>query len=109
MKSISWVWVNCGPLSAARRLGEACLSARLIACYDVLPRSATGYFWPPRSGQIERGRGAAVVLVTMPRMAASVRRKVRQLHRDALPFIGQLTIQVEPEYYAWVSREIRPR
>lgn len=109
MRKISWVWVNCDNYQAARRLGEACLSDRLIACYDVLSRSATGYFWPPQSGRIERGRGVAVVLVTLPRMAASVRRKVRQLHRDALPFIGQLTIQVEPEYYAWVSREIRPR
>lgn len=109
MKNISWVWVNCDRPSTASRLGEACLSDRLIACYDVLPRSATGYFWPPQAGRIERGRGAALVLVTLPRVAARVRRKVRQLHRDALPFIGQLTIQAESAYYAWVSREISTR
>ncbi|MBI2592905.1 MAG: divalent cation tolerance protein CutA [Candidatus Colwellbacteria bacterium] len=67
MKSIIWVLVNCNNLKEADKIGKELLGKRLIACYDVLPRLKTAYFWPPKSKKIESGKDAVLIGETLPK------------------------------------------
>ncbi|KKS83146.1 MAG: hypothetical protein UV57_C0023G0012 [Parcubacteria group bacterium GW2011_GWD2_43_10] len=102
MANVIWVLVNCNSLKEAKSIGRACLKARLASCFDIFKRELTQYFWPPRSGKTESARGA-LLIAQLPRL----RRLVKKLHTDKLPFIGSLKIEVEPAFASWVKAELK--
>lgn len=104
---VTWVVVNCVSLRQADQLGTALLKQRLASCLDIFPRAKTAYFWPPKSGKIESAKGAMLVLDTLPTKVSAVRKLVKKMHSDTLPFIGSFAINVEPAYYKWVVSELR--
>jgi len=106
MSRILWVLINCNSSVEAGRIGRAMLKKRLAACYDIFPRQKTAYFWPPRSGKITTGKGALLVLETLPAKQTAIRQLVVKLHSDQLPFIGSLAIAVDRQYQRWVGQEI---
>jgi len=107
MSTIAVVITNCSAVPEARKIGEAALAKRLTACYDVSPRSASGYFWPPLSGRVVRGRGTTLVCITLPKLSSRLRRLVRSLHSDQVPFLAHMSLDVEPDYYRWISEELK--
>jgi uncharacterized protein involved in tolerance to divalent cations len=98
--------VMCPTKGEAETIGNALLRARLVACYDIFPRWKAGYFWPPKSGKIETAKGTMLVLDTLPAKVAAVRKLVKSVHSDMLPFIGSFAMTVEPAYYQWVRKEL---
>lgn len=106
---ITWVVINCSSTIEANRIGKQLLKQRLIACYDIVLRSKSAYFWPPRSGKIETAKGAMVITVTLPKLVAKVRNTIIRVHSDTLPFIGSMGIDVLPAYARWVRREVQAR
>ncbi|HCX39157.1 MAG TPA: hypothetical protein DHS36_02715 [Candidatus Veblenbacteria bacterium] len=107
MANVIWVLVNCNSLKEAKSIGRACLKARLASCFDIFKRELTQYFWPPRSGKTESARGALLILETLPAQLPRLRRLVKKLHTDKLPFIGSLKIEVEPAFASWVKAELK--
>ena len=109
MASLTWVLVNCATQEEARRIGDAALAARQVACFKVFPRALARYFWPPKSGKTQRARGTLLILETTRPHLPSIRDLVRRHHSDTLPFIGALRIEaVEPSYAQWLRGELRP-
>lgn len=108
MTSCIWVLVNCPSLAEAKKIGEAVLDQRLIACYDIYPRALSCYFWPPKSDKKEQARGALLILETLKSKYTQVQLAVTQLHSDKLPFIGYLDIQgVNPKFTNWIKEEVK--
>ena len=102
-----WIVINCNSLKEADRIGKSVLRQRLCACYDILPRLKTAYFWPPKSSKIETGKGAQLVVVTISKLDSKVRSVVARLHSDTLPSINGLTVEVSAEYARWVNGEVK--
>ncbi|MBI2984166.1 MAG: divalent cation tolerance protein CutA [Candidatus Kerfeldbacteria bacterium] len=108
MKTAIWVIVNCKSLAEAQTIGEAVVAKRLAACFDVWLRQASGYFWPPRSGQLERGQGTTLVLTTTPTRVRAIERVVKQLHSDQVPFFGSVRVgHLSRAYANWLRHELR--
>ena len=103
-----WVLVNCATVAEAKTIGQRALKERLAACFDIFPRRAAAYFWPPRTGKIETARGCLLVLETLPKHFRALATLVKKLHRDQLPFIGSLEIgNVSANYHRWLRGELR--
>jgi periplasmic divalent cation tolerance protein len=106
-REIYWVVTNCNNNKEAFRIGKQLLKERLVACFDVFSRVKTMYYWPPKSGTIEKGTGAQLVLVTLPRNYKKIQKRIKDLHSDDVPFIGAIEVEeVEPEYFAWLKGEL---
>ena len=104
---ILWVLVNCNTVKEADAIGKRVLRRRFASCFDIFPRSAARYFWPPKSGKIETAKGCLLVLETLPRYFKKIEKKVKRMHSDALPFIGSIEIgNVDQKYLTWMRGEL---
>lgn len=105
---ILWIIVNCNNVKEADQIGKTILQQRLAACFEIIPRLLTRYFWPPKSGTIEKAKGCILILETLPFCKKNIEKYVKKLHSDRVPFIGTITIQnVRPEYAIWLKGELR--
>lgn len=108
MAKVIWVLVNCNSAKEAERIGKAILKKRLISCFDIIPRIAAFYYWPPKSGKIEKLKGAILVLETFQEKYRLVEKGTKNLHSDKLPFIGFIDIKgVSRDYINWMKAEIK--
>ncbi len=106
---VLWVLVNCNTFKEASAIGSMVLRKRLIACFDIFPRLAAHYFWPPKSGKVETATGCLLVLETLPGRFKKLSQLVRKHHSDSLPFVGSIEISnVHGEYVRWLRGELRP-
>lgn len=107
MAKILWVLVNCNTVKEANFIGKSALKKRLTSCFDIFPRLATYYFWPPKSGKIENAKGCLLVMETLQTHFKKLEKIVKKIHSDKLPFIGSIDIgNVSPDYYKWVKGEL---
>ena len=105
---IIWVLVNCNTESEANKIGRKVLEQRLIACFDIFPRSKTVYFWPPKSNKTATAKGAWLALETLPKYFKKIEKIIKKLHSDKLPFIGSIEIDnVHPDFLDWIKGELK--
>lgn len=108
MDQAIWVLVNCNSAKEAEKIGRKILKMRCCSCFDIIPRYLAVYFWPPRSGKIEKAKGAILTLETFKEKYNSIKKEVKKVHSDKLPFIGFLEIKgLDREYVKWVREELR--
>ena len=106
-REVIWVVVNTNSVREADKLGRACLKARLCACYGLIPRIKSVYYWPPKSGKLEISKGPILTLETLESKYPEITRMIQKLHSDKLPLIGQWEIeQVTPQFYQWLKGEL---
>jgi uncharacterized protein involved in tolerance to divalent cations len=105
---IIWVTVNTNSSKEADKIGLAALKARFCACYSIIPRIKSVYYWPPKSNKLETSRGPLLVLETLPKHYNKIIELVKKLHSDKIPFIGQWEMEnVEKNFYKWLKKELR--
>ncbi|MFH1867131.1 MAG: divalent cation tolerance protein CutA [Patescibacteria group bacterium] len=103
-----WLLVNCNSVAEAKRIGDISLRARLTVCYNIFPRLLTRFFWPPKTGKIERGKGCLLVMDTLPKHLKKLQKLVQSKHSDQVPFIGTVEISnVNLAYYKWFKGELK--
>jgi uncharacterized protein involved in tolerance to divalent cations len=108
MNEAIWVLVNCNSKKEAEEIGRKILRKRYCSCFDIIPRYLAVYFWPPKSGKIEKSKGAILTLETFRGKYNSIKKEVKKLHSDKFPFIGFLEIRgLDKEYIKWVEGELR--
>ena|SRR3989338_1191932 len=101
------VIINCNSRKEAERIGKAVLKKRLAGCSDIFPRLASYYFWPPKSGKIEKGKGSTLVCTTSSQHVQRITSLVKQLHSDTIPFIGCIELRdINSDYIRWLQSEI---
>lgn len=104
---IIWVLANCNTIKEAEIIGKKALKQRLISCFDIFPRQAAYYFWPPKTGKIEKARGCLLALETLPKYFSKIQILVKKTHSDKLPFIGSIEVKnVSKQYFKWIKEEL---
>ena len=110
IREIIWVIVNTNSLKEADKICKACLKKRLAACYGVIPRIKSVYYWPPKANRLETSKGPLLTLETFPKHYNQITKLGKSLHSDRVPFIGQWEIEeVEKDFYNWLKAETKPR
>jgi periplasmic divalent cation tolerance protein len=108
MQNIIWLLNNCVNKEEAHKIGELLLKNRIIACYDIIPEREAAYFWPPKSGQIEKIKGSLLIGVTFEEKFSEAEQLIKENHSDDVPFIGSITInQVNQDYRDWLTNELK--
>lgn len=105
--TIRQIIVSCNSSAEASKIGVALLKARYIACYEVMPRLSSAYYWPPKTKKIVKGKGATLIATTLPRHIPRAKLLIAKKHSDKVPFIGSVEIHdVSQEYYRWLTSEL---
>jgi periplasmic divalent cation tolerance protein len=97
----SVVLVTAPDLKTARTLAKAALSAKLIACANLVPKIESHYRW---QGKIESGTEVLMILKTTKSRLAALERLLLAKHPYITPEILALTPQSGTEkYLAWLD------
>jgi periplasmic divalent cation tolerance protein len=95
------VLVTAPDLKTARRLAKAALSARLIACANLVPKIESHYRW---RGKIESGAEVLLILKTQKSKLAALERLVLAKHPYDTPEFLVLPVSAGNEKYLnWLT------
>ena len=101
------VYITCKNKKEAEKMGLAILKKRLAACVMV-SSVQSAYFWPPKSGKIERTKKALLIAKTQPKLYEKLEREVRSTHLHSIPAILALPVRkANNEYVRWLNGELR--
>ena len=99
------VLVTCPDAKTARRLAQAALRARLIACANLVPGIESLYRW---QGKIEKGREVLMLIKTTAARLASLERLILEKHPYDTPEFLVLPInRGTQKYLTWLSECVR--
>jgi len=99
------VLVTAPDLETARALARAALSARLIACANLIPKIESHYWW---QGKIESGTEVLLVLKTQKSRLRALEKLVLAKHPYDTPEFLVLPLHAgNPGYLNWLGRNTR--
>lgn len=98
------VLVTAPDMKTARALARAGLTARLIACANLVPRVESHYWW---QGQIEAGAEVLVVMKTTAARLAGLEKLILRKHPyDTPEFIVLPISRGSRRYLDWVRESV---
>jgi periplasmic divalent cation tolerance protein len=95
------VLVTAPDLKTARALARAALSARLIACANLVPKIESHYWW---QGKIESGTEVLLVLKTQKSRLAALEKLILAQHPYDTPEFLVLPVSTgSQKYLGWLT------
>lgn len=95
------VLVTAPDLGTARRLAQAALKARLVACANLVPKMESHYWW---QGKLERSSEVMVVFKTTQGKLAALERCLLELHPyDTAEVLALPVDSGSPRYLEWIT------
>lgn len=101
------VFITCKDKKEAEKIGLVLLKKKLAVCLVIIPKVVSAYFWPLRTGKIEKNNEALLFLKTLPQKFALIEREVKKIHSYAVPFIASVKCGVNKEYLKWLEAELK--
>ena len=104
-RTIRLVLVTAPNRKTARSLAKAALTAKLIACANIVPGLESHYWW---QGKLERSSELLILFKTTRRHLAALEKLVLDLHPYDTPEIISLTLDSStPRYLDWILASTR--
>ena len=105
-RKVAVVLVTAPDLKTARRLAQAALTARLVACVNLVPKIESHYWW---QGKIEKGAEVLLVLKTTKAHLPALEKLVLDSHPyDTAEFVALPLERVTDKYLAWWTGAVAP-
>ncbi|MCX8092096.1 MAG: divalent-cation tolerance protein CutA [Verrucomicrobiae bacterium] len=93
------VLVTAPDLQTARRLAQAALRAKLVACVNLVPKVESHYWW---QGKLERSGEVLLLLKATRRALPELERLIRERHPYETPeFIALPLTHGSAQYLTW--------
>ena len=100
------VLVTAPDLKTARRLARSALTARLIACANLIPKIESHYWW---QGKIERGQEVLLVIKTTRARLGALEKFILAQHPYTTPeFIVLPVTGGSKGYLDWLAQSCQP-
>ncbi|MBM9596167.1 divalent-cation tolerance protein CutA [Roseitranquillus sediminis] len=94
---------NCPDAASARRIAEALIAERLVACANLQPEIESAYHW---KGEVAREPERPLLLKTRAALWERAAARIRELHPYETPAVlGTVPDFVTEDYAAWVEAE----
>jgi periplasmic divalent cation tolerance protein len=102
--SFALALVTAPDMKTARRLAQAALAARLIACANLFPKIESHYRW---QGKIERSAEVLIILKTTTRQLRALEKLVMAKHPyDTPEFIVIKLVAGNKRYLDWLAGSV---
>ena len=102
-KKLSWVYMTCGSLDEARKIGEMLLEKNLAACVNILEGMHSLYRW---NGAMQEDQETVLIAKTRHELVNELTEAVLSIHSYDCPCIIELPIQQgNPEFLQWIVSE----
>ena len=100
------VLVTCGSPGEARRIAQAVVRQRLVACVNILTAPVTSiYRW---KGKVERAKETLLFIKSSRKRLPALRAAVTRLHSYDIPeFIALPVAAGSPAYLRWLGECVR--
>ena len=99
------VLVTAPDLKTARRLARAALTARLVACANLVPKIESHYWW---QGKLESGAEVLIIFKTRRARLAALERLILAEHPyDTAEFVALPITNGSARYLAWVGDSVK--
>jgi periplasmic divalent cation tolerance protein len=103
--AVAIVLVTAPDLKVARNLAQAALTARLIACANLIPKVESHYWW---RGKIEKGSELFMIMKTTKAKLAALEKLILEKHPYDTPEFLVLPVNSgNPSYLDWMVRSVR--
>jgi len=100
------VLVTAPDLKTARQLAQAALSARLVACANLIPKLESHYWW---QGKLTRSTEVLLLFKTTSARLKALEQVILKNHPYDTPEFIVLPITAGNErYLAWVTESVKP-
>ncbi len=104
--SQSLIYVTTSNRDEALTLARSLVTARLVACANVLDSATSLYWW---EGKVQEEPEAVIICKTRAALVDSVVARVTELHSYACPCIVVLPIIAgNPAFLQWIEAETAP-
>ena len=104
-KKLSWVYMTCGSLDEARKIGEMLLEKNLAACVNILEGMHSLYRW---NGAMQEDQETVLIAKTRHELVNGLTEAVQLIHSYDCPCIIELPIQQgNPEFLQWIISETK--
>jgi periplasmic divalent cation tolerance protein len=101
------VLVTAPNLKTARALAQAALTARLVACANLVPKLESHYWW---RGKLEKSAEVLVMMKTLKRHLPALEKVVLATHPyDTPEFVVLPMLGGNERYLAWIDSSTAPR
>ena len=101
------VLVTAPDLKTARRLAQSALTARLIACANLVPQIESHYWW---QGRIETGKEVLLVLKTARSKLGALEKMILAEHPYDTPEFVVLPLAAgNARYLDWLQASVKVR
>ncbi|MDD9717684.1 divalent-cation tolerance protein CutA [Dinoroseobacter sp. PD6] len=94
--------VTCPDVETAKLLGRRALSARLVACANVLPGVSSLYWW---QGTLCEDAEVLLSFKTLERHRTALAALIAQGHPYELPAITWVPVAMSDDLAAWITAE----
>lgn len=96
------VLVTAPDLKTARRLAQAALKAKLVACANLVPKVESHYWW---QGKLEQGAEVLMILKATRRTLSALEKLILKLHPyDTAEFVVLPVDAGSERYLSWWSQ-----
>jgi periplasmic divalent cation tolerance protein len=100
-----FVYITCGSMEEAKRIGAALVEARFAACVNILPGMSSLYWW---QGKIEEGQETVLIAKTRETLLDALTQRVKTLHSYACPCVVAFPVHGgNADYIAWIGAETK--
>ncbi len=97
------IYITHPNLKIAKKVTEALLKDRLIACVNYFPIESA-YWW---KGKIESGKEIVSLMKTKKENWTKVKKAVETMHPYETPCIMKLEVKSNKAYADWIKKETR--
>jgi periplasmic divalent cation tolerance protein len=98
------VFVTIPDVKTGRRLAQAALEKRLVACANLIPKIESHYWW---QGKIQSGGEGQLIFKTQRRLLARLEECIRATHPYETPEFLVVPIQAGAERYLdWLDESV---
>ena len=104
-EKLSWVYITCGSLDEARKLGQILLEKNLAACVNILDGMRSLYRW---EGSVQEDQEILLIAKTRHKLMDELTETVLANHSYECPCIIELPIDGgNPEFLQWIVSETK--
>lgn len=97
------IYITHANLKEAKKVGEALLRDKLIACVNYFPIESA-YWW---EGKITNSKEIVSIVKTKKENWTKVKKAVEAIHPYNVPCIMKLDVESNKAYADWIKKEIK--